>query len=118
MAEAVQVLLAARVRAAVASALGDDVEAPEPLVLPARDPRHGDYSISAPMALARTLKSAPVQLAERLAAGLDLGDICTTPEFVPPGFVNLRLRRDWLSDRLAAMVGDERVGVEAAVEPE
>jgi arginyl-tRNA synthetase len=94
-------LLSDRVAAAVVKAFGPDVTAPEPLVLPTKDPRHGDCTIAAPMALARTLRSAPPALAERLAEALEVGDICEPPEVVPPGFVNLRLRADWLAHQVA-----------------
>ena len=104
-------LLATRVAAAVEAAFGPDVTAPEPLVLPTKDPRHGDCTVSAPLALARALRTAPPVLAERLAAALDVADLCEAPEVVPPGFVNLRLRAGWLAEQVAAMAGDERAGV-------
>ena len=117
VAEPILTLLGARVRAALDDAFGADVAVSEPLVLPTRDPRHGDYSIAAPMGLARVLKQAPLALAERLAAALDVADVAEAPEVVAPGFVNLRLRADWLSARVAELVGDERVGVAPAAKP-
>jgi hypothetical protein len=96
-------LLSDRVAAAVTRAFGPDVDAPGPLVLPTKDPRHGDCTIAAPMALARTLRAAPPVLAARLAEALDVADLCEAPEVVPPGFVNLRLRADWLAHQVAAM---------------
>ena len=101
MAESVLKLLSARAEAAVRAAFGPEVEVPDPLVLPSRDPRHGDYTCTAAMALARTLRAAPLALAGRLAAALDVADVCEPPEVSAPGFVNLRLRPDWLADHLA-----------------
>ncbi len=107
-------LLSTRVADAVGRAFGPDVVAPEPLVLPTKDPRHGDCTINAPLALARTLRTAPAAIAAQLAAALDVSDLCDPPEVVPPGFVNLRLRRDWLAAQVAAMAADERAGVALA----
>ena len=103
-------LLAGRVRAAVADAFGPDVTAPEPLVLPARDPRHGDYATSAAMALARQLRQPPPALAARLAEALDVDDLCEPPTVVG-GFVNLRLRPAWLAGRVTDLLGDDRAGL-------
>ena len=117
MARSLLPLLSERVRAAVTSAFGPEVTAPEPLVLPARDPRHGDYATSAAMALARVLRQPPPALAEQLAAALDVDDLCEPPT-VAGGFVNLRLRPDWLAARVAAVLGDDRAGLEPVTHPE
>jgi len=109
-------LLAERVRAAVATAFGPEVVAPEPLVLPARDPRHGDYATSAAMALARVLRQPPPALASQLADALEVNDVCEPPT-VAGGFVNLRLRPSWLAGRVAGLLGDERAGLEPAAAP-
>jgi arginyl-tRNA synthetase len=109
-------LLAERVRAAVTTAFGPEVAAPDPLVLPARDARHGDYATSAAMALARILKQPPPALAARLAEALDVEDLCEPPT-VAGGFVNLRLRRDWLGERVSALLGDHRAGLEPVDAP-
>jgi arginyl-tRNA synthetase len=111
-------LLSERVAAAVTRAFGPDVAAPGPLVLPTKDPRHGDCTIAAPMALARTLRAAPPVLAARLAEALDVADLCEAPEVVPPGFVNLRLRADWLAHQVAEMAADERAGVGPVTRPQ
>ena len=111
-------LLTARLAAAARSAFGDDVPLPEQLVLPTRDARHGDYSCPAAMTAAKALGRNPFELAEALAAAVELGDICEAPEVVRPGFVNLRLRADWLAARVAAEVGDDRLGLEPVADPQ
>jgi arginyl-tRNA synthetase len=104
MSETLLALLDARLGAAVRTAFGPDVRVPEQLVLPTRDPRHGDYSCPAAMTAAKAMGRNPFELAELLASALDIADICEPPEVVRPGFVNLRLRVDWLAARLAAGV--------------
>ncbi|HEV2808841.1 MAG TPA: arginine--tRNA ligase [Acidimicrobiales bacterium] len=110
-------LLHARVDQALYDAFGPTASTPEILVQPTRDPRHGDFSCPAPMALARTLRRRPDELALRLATVLDVTGICEAPEVAPPGFVNLRLRRDWLEARIGALVGDEGLGVGPVARP-
>lgn len=110
--------LDARIRAALESAFGPETVVSGPLVLPAKDARHGDYTCSAPMALARSLNEAPIELATRLVGALEVGDICEPPEVVKPGFVNLRMRSDWLAARAAARIGDPRAGVGLVANPE
>src|SRR5262249_22760203 len=39
-------------------------------------------------------------------------DVLEKPEIAGPGFINLRLRPEWLAGRAQAMAGDERLGVE------
>ncbi len=111
-------LLAARVVAAAGAAFGPEAAAglPGDPVLPTRDPRHGDYQSPVAMGLARTLRRPPLELATELAAALDVADVCHEPEVAPPGFVNLRLRPEWLAGRLVAGLGDERLGI-PPVEP-
>jgi arginyl-tRNA synthetase len=95
-------LLSARLTSAAAAAFGAEVALPDPLVLPTRDPKHGDYSCPAAMTAAKTLGRNPFELAEALAAAAELDDVCEPLEVVRPGFVNLRLRGDWVGERLAA----------------
>jgi arginyl-tRNA synthetase len=66
------------------------------------------------MALARTLRRPPDELAQRLAVVLDVSGMCEVPEVAPPGFVNLRLRDDWLAARIATLVGDGGLGLSPA----
>src|SRR5688500_14603511 len=97
-------LLAARIAAAARSAFGDEVVLGGQVVLPTRDPSHGDYSTPVAMGLAKQLKRAPLELATELAAALDLADVCEEPAVSPPGFVNLRVRPEWLAERVAGLV--------------
>ncbi|MDP9420426.1 MAG: arginine--tRNA ligase [Actinomycetota bacterium] len=117
MAATPQNLLRARVGEAVAAAFGDDLEMPEPLVVPTSDARHGDYTTPVAMTLARTLGRSPYELAQRLAAALQVEPVADPPEVVRPGFVNLRLHSAWLAERVGELVGDECVGVDPAPAP-
>ncbi|HUU20878.1 MAG TPA: arginine--tRNA ligase [Sedimentisphaerales bacterium] len=91
-------ILEERISTAMAAATGcDDCAA---IVRPSTDPRFGDYQANGVMALAKKLKTNPCKLAEDVVGNLDLSDICEPPEVAGPGFINLRLKPDFLADRL------------------
>jgi arginyl-tRNA synthetase len=102
MSQTVLALLADRLEAAARLAFGDDVPLPTTLVVPTRDPRHGDYSSPVAMSLAKTVGQPPLAIAERLASTIDVADVSEAAEVTPPGFVNFRLRREWMAGRLAS----------------
>jgi len=64
------------------------------------DPKFGDYQANGVMALAKKLKTNPRKLAEEVVKNLDLDDICEPPEVAGPGFINLRLKPDFIADTL------------------
>lgn len=66
------------------------------------------------MVLAKSLGSKPRDVAARLAENLGtrLGSVCDAPEIAGPGFINLRLKNDFVAAKLQGMVGDtERLGI-------
>ena len=67
------------------------LEAPTVALERPRDPAHGDYATSLALQLARPLKAAPRQVAERLVAALPASDWVERAEIAGPGFVNFRL---------------------------
>src|SRR5207302_10716536 len=86
------------------------------MVRPAGDPRFGDYQATCAMSLAKALKRKPPEVARDIVSRLDLGDWLQPPEVAGPGFINIRLRDDWLARQLRATASDERLGV-APVSP-
>ena len=87
-----------RISAAMAAAAGrDDCAA---IVRPSTDPKFGDYQANGVMGLAKKLKTNPRKLAEEVVKNLDLDDICEPPEVAGPGFINLRLKPEFLAERL------------------
>jgi len=102
------------------TSLSTFVDAPSDLlamIRPAQDPRFGDYQANCAMPLGKRLGKPPREVAAQIVAGLDIADICEPPEIAGPGFINLRLRDDWLTAQLNQAVGDDRVGVRHAVQP-
>ena len=108
-------VLEEKISAAMRSATGrEDCTA---LVKPAADPKFGDYQANGVMALAKRLKTNPRQLAERIVGKLEIGDMCEPPEIAGPGFINLRLKGDYLAERLLEINADvDRQAIEKAEE--
>src|SRR3954468_15724680 len=72
------------------------------LVKPAQKPEHGDYQANCAMPLGKALGRKPREVAEEVVRRLDLGDMLETPEVAGPGFINLRIKPDWLAKQLRA----------------
>jgi len=105
-----------RITAAMTSfAGGEDCAA---IVKPSKDAKFGDYQANGVMGLAKRLKTNPRKLAEQVVEILDLSDICEPPEVAGPGFVNLRLKPDFLADRLLEInEASADLGIEKTTEP-
>jgi len=85
------------------------------IVRPATDPKFGDYQANGIMALAKKIKTNPRKLAEQVVANVDISDICEPPEVAGPGFINLRLKPDFVADGLLEVNKDSaNLGVEKA----
>ena len=77
-----------------------------------REPQLGDYQANIAMPLAKPLGLKPQDIARQLCERLKIDDICEPPEIAGPGFINLKLRDQFIADQLAKAVKDERFGVE------
>ncbi len=108
-------LVQEKIRAAL-TGLDSDPEPYAAMVRPTQDTKHGDYQANCAMSLAKVLGKKPRDIAQDIVARLDLGDLLVAPEIAGPGFINLRLRADWMTANLQAMARDERLGV-APVKP-
>ncbi len=76
-------------------------------VLPATDPKFGDFQCNDALKLAKKLKLPPRAIAEKVAALLPL-----KVEVAGPGFLNITVTGDWLEGRLSEMCADAHLGVE------
>jgi arginyl-tRNA synthetase len=103
--------LASRVVDAVYKASGTKIT-PEAAAIREAAAEHGaDYQSNAALALAKQLGRPPRELADEIAKDLQIDDICEPPTVAGPGFINLRLRREWIEGRLVGLLGDPRLGV-------
>ncbi|MDY6914463.1 MAG: arginine--tRNA ligase [Planctomycetota bacterium] len=82
------------------------------LVAPAGRPEFGDYQANGVMAAAKQLKVNPREFAEKVKAAAKLDDIVEKVEVAGPGFLNVRLKDEFITGRLAEVCADEQLGVE------
>ncbi len=87
------------------------------MVQPAKDARFGDYQANCAMSLGKALDKPARVVAQTLVERLRLDDVLEPPEIAGPGFINLRLRTDWLARRVETIAGDDRLGVAPASPP-
>ncbi|MBK1643107.1 arginine--tRNA ligase [Thiocapsa imhoffii] len=67
---------------------------PEPQVERTRDATHGDFATNLAMILAKTHRSKPREVAERLVAALPASPLIARVEIAGPGFINFFLAED------------------------
>ena len=103
----------------VSQILSDTVERAlgAPAMLRAADPKHGDYQANGIMAVAKARKENPRALAEQIIKQLDVAGICEPPTIAGPGFINFKLKTDFVAEQIAGAARDERHGVPAAAKP-
>ena len=75
------------------------------LVERAQNPAHGDYSVSLPLKLAKTLHRAPMAIATELSTAMALPPSLGRIALAPPGFINITLEPAWLQAQLALIAG-------------
>ena len=101
-------------------ALADLVDNPDELlemIRPAQDPKFGDYQANFAMPLGKRLGKNPREVADLIVGQIDLSGICDQPEVAGPGFINLRLKDEWIVEQLSKMIHDERLGIAPVAQP-
>jgi arginyl-tRNA synthetase len=96
---------------AIVAAFGSDYQDSDPMLVPASNPKFGDYQSNAAMSLTKQLGQPPRSIAEQIIQHLDLTEICEPPSIAGPGFINLTLKPAFLEQKLMAMQADSRLGV-------
>ena len=97
------------VKAAFASAF-PDVEPPSARVVPATDPRFGDYQCNDALKIAKKAGMKPRDAAQRVADALDRA-LFDKVEVAGPGFLNLTVSAAWLASSLAALDAAPKCGI-------
>ena len=91
--------------------MAEEAEGLLELIRRSTDPKFGDYQANFAMPLGKRLRRAAREVAAKVVARLEVDDLCEKPEIAGPGFINLRLKNRWLSERLAAAATDDRLGI-------
>ncbi|AMV27866.1 Arginine--tRNA ligase [Gemmata sp. SH-PL17] len=94
----------------------DQAKVPDLLaaIKPASNADHGDYQANCAMALAKALGQKPQDVARALIAALPANDVLEPPTVAGPGFINLRLKPDFLAKAIAGIATDQKLGVSLA----
>src|SRR5205807_1923943 len=86
-------------------------------VSPATDPRFGDYQSNEALVLGKQRGENPRKIAETIIANLAVTEISEQPSVAGAGFINFTLKREAVETKIAALLGDERLGVEKVFSP-
>ena len=79
-------------------------------VLPATDPKFGDYQCNDALKLAKKMKMNPREVAAKVVAALDRAAF-EKVEIAGPGFLNLTVSAAWLNAQLATLSAQPRCGI-------
>ena len=110
--------LAERFHTAIAN-LSSDPDQYAGMIRPTTDPSHGDYQFNGAMPLAKREKLGnPREVAQRIIDTAELSDMCQRVDIAGPGFINLKLRDDYLSNALQDAAVDPTAIVTPVTEPQ
>ena len=76
-----------------------------------------EFQCNGAMAGAKAYKKAPFMIADDVVAYLKDSQVFSMAEVVKPGFINLKVKGEFLADYLKEMATDEKLSVSAAKEP-
>ncbi|PSN17850.1 arginine--tRNA ligase [filamentous cyanobacterium CCP5] len=110
--------LKTRFEQAMVAAFGEDLAGTDPILVSASNPKFGDYQANVAMSLTKRLKQNPRAIATAIVENLDVSDCCEPPEIAGPGFINLRLRPDYLEAQLKVVQGSDRLAVAPSDQPQ
>jgi len=103
--------LKARFDQALVAGFGTGYAGTETILVPASNPKFGDYQSNVALLLAKQLGQPPRAIAEQVVQHLDVADICEPPTVAGPGFINLTLKPAYLEAQVSAIQADLRLGV-------
>ena len=103
-----------RFEQALVAAFGSDYAGVDPMLVPASNPKFGDYQSNAAMSLTKRLGQPPRAIAQKIVEHIDVTDFCQPPEIAGPGFINFTLKPEYLAAQLGAIQADSRLGVNKA----
>lgn len=107
--------LTARFQTAFAEAFGEEYRDADPIIRPGK---FSDFQCNAAMGLAKKLGQKPRDIAQQILDHLTIDDIAESPEIAGPGFLNIRLRSEWIAEQTAEMAVGDTLGIEAPARPQ
>ncbi|GAB1544563.1 arginine--tRNA ligase [Scytonema sp. NUACC21] len=109
--KATQEKLKLKLQEALGAAFGADYAEADPILVTASNPKFGDYQANVALSLSKKLGQQPRAIAQQIVNKLDISAICKPPEIAGPGFINLKLRTEYLEEQIKAIQTDPRLGV-------
>lgn len=76
-----------------------------------------EYQCNGAMAAAKTYRKAPIMIANSVVEKLQDSPVFESVEAVNPGFINLKVKKEFLADYLNRMLADPKLSVEEAKNP-
>ncbi|MGY5764214.1 arginine--tRNA ligase [Brachybacterium sp. DNPG3] len=111
-----EIALTQRFQSAFVTAFGPEYADADPIIRPSQ---FADFQCNAAMGLAKRLGRKPRDIAAEILAAVELDDIAEPLEVAGPGFLNIRLRTEWIAAQTAELAGpDAALGVVPAADPE
>ncbi|ATW29589.1 arginine--tRNA ligase [Candidatus Williamhamiltonella defendens] len=105
----IQLFLSDRIRhALIMAGAPDDSDAQ---LHPSTKAQFGDYQANGVMSAAKKQRIPPRELAERVLGHLDLSDIAKKVEIAGPGFINIFLNEQWISQKIEAVFIGPKLGL-------
>ncbi len=81
-------------------------------------PEFGDYQANGAMAVAKKLNKPPREFAQQVVDQLESSALVERVEIAGPGFINIYLANDWVSQQLVLSANDVRLGVATVSSPQ
>ncbi|WP_338739732.1 arginine--tRNA ligase [Actinomadura luteofluorescens] len=110
-----QLVLAARVQAAISAAFGPSYADTDPVIRPSQ---FADLQANVALPLAKKLGRKPRAVAEEITANLDTAGVVSDVQVSGPGFINLTLSDGWIAGEAQRALEDERLAVPLADKPQ
>ncbi len=107
----IQEIIGNSLRIAIAKVLDIPQEDIDPVVRRAQNPNVADFQANGAMALGKRYGHNPKELAEKIVAVVDFGEVAETPTVAGPGFINIRISDSALCSLLEELDCDS-LGIE------
>ncbi|THA06445.1 arginine--tRNA ligase [Rodentibacter pneumotropicus] len=108
----IQSILSDKIKQAMMAAGAD--ESCDALVRQSGKPQFGDYQANGIMAAAKKLNLSPREFAQSVLAHTDLSDIAEKLEIAGPGFINIFLNSNWITEQVSHTLSQPNLGIQAA----
>ncbi|BAQ59953.1 arginyl-tRNA synthetase [Geminocystis sp. NIES-3708] len=96
---------------ALIQAFGDELSSIDPLVVPASNPKFGDYQCNVALSLAKTLQQPPRLIAQTIINNVKLDNFCEPLEIAGPGFINIKIKPEYIAKKIKLAYQDDYLGI-------